>query len=155
MGIRSYAYFIFCPIVTTFYICFCIDLVKMSNKFKRISISMIIIILIIKVDYNYHKNYPRTIWGICLEKLYNFDNFIRRRLSDHKKITFVSLSLSLSPDGAFFISLLLLFFLRREGIVVSSSKLNFPWRNNLYICALDGLSIPFLWSSCWYKYENP
>ena len=64
VGIRSYAYFIFCAIVTTFYICFCIDLVKMSNEFKRISISMIIIILIIKVDYNYHKNYPRIIWGI-------------------------------------------------------------------------------------------
>ena len=31
VGIRSYAYFIFCAIVTTFYICFCIDLVKMSN----------------------------------------------------------------------------------------------------------------------------
>ena len=44
VGIRSYVYFIFCAIVTTFYIC--IDLVKMSNKFKRISISMIIIILI-------------------------------------------------------------------------------------------------------------
>ena len=43
VGIRSYAYFIFCAIVTTFYICFCIDLVKMSNKFKRISMSMIII----------------------------------------------------------------------------------------------------------------
>ena len=101
VGIRSYAYFNFCAIVTTFYICFCIDLVKMSNKFKRISISMIIIILIIKVDYNYHKNYPRIIWGIFLWKLYNFDNFIRRRLSDHNKITFVSLSPSLSPDGAF------------------------------------------------------
>ena len=61
VGIRSYAYFIFCAIVTSFYICFCIDLVKISNEFKRISISMIIIILIIKVDYNYHKNYPRII----------------------------------------------------------------------------------------------
>ena len=86
----------------------------MSNKFKRISIS-IIIILIIKVDYNYHKNYPRIIWRIFLWKLYNFDNFTRRRLSDHNKITFVSLSPSLSPDGAFFISFLLLFYLFKEG----------------------------------------
>ena len=156
VGIRSYAYFNFCAIVTTFYICFCIDLVKMSNKFKRISISMIIIILIIKVDYNYHKNYPRIIWGIFLWKLYNFDNFIRRRLSDHNKITFVSLSPSLSPDGAFLFLYYyyFIFLMGGGGIVISSSKRNFPWRNNLYVCALDGLSIPFLWSTCWYKYEK-
>ena len=39
------------------------------------------LIIIIEVNYNYHK-------GNFLKKLYNFDNFIRRRMSDHKKITF-------------------------------------------------------------------
>ena len=115
MGIRSYAYFIFCAIVTTFYICFCIDLVKMWNKFKRISISLIIIILIIKVDYNYHKKLSQNHLTHFFEKLYNFTNFTRRRLWDHNKITFVSLSPSLSPHGAFFISFLLLFYFFIEG----------------------------------------
>ena len=32
-----------------------------TNLKELISISMIIIILIIKVDYNYHENYPRIL----------------------------------------------------------------------------------------------
>ena len=40
-----------------------------------------------KVKYNYHKNLPESLVAI-FKKLYNFDNFIRRRLSDHNKIPF-------------------------------------------------------------------
>ena len=108
---------------------------------------MIIIILIIKVDYNYHKNYPRIIWGIFLQKLYNFDNFIRRRLSDLKKITLVSLSPSLSPGGAFFIYLLLLFYFFTEGgggkhkwhMIFLTFLRNWCFKNSMYLST--GLSI--------------
>ena len=43
--------------------------------------------MIIKVNYNYHKISQNPLSQL-FKKLYNFDNFIRRRLSDHNKITF-------------------------------------------------------------------
>ena len=46
------------------------------------------IIIMIKVNYNYHENYPRILWGNSFSKLYNFPNSIRRRMSDHSNITF-------------------------------------------------------------------
>ena len=53
---------------------------------------------IMKVNYNYYKNYPRILWGIFL-KPYNFDNFIRRRLTDHNKIKFAIKYLLMSHLG--------------------------------------------------------
>ena len=44
--------------------------------------------IIIKVSYNYHKkNLPESFEAFFI-KLYDFDNFIRRRLTDQNKITF-------------------------------------------------------------------
>ena len=43
-------------------------------------------IIIIKANYNYHKNY-------------NFDNFIRTRMTDHNKITFAIKYLLMSHLG--------------------------------------------------------
>ena len=44
--------------------------------------------IIIKVNYNYHKKISQNPLRQFFKKLYNFDNFIRRRLSDYKKRTF-------------------------------------------------------------------
>ena len=47
------------------------------------------IIIIIKVICNYyHKKVSQNPLRQFFKKLCNFDNFIRRRLSDHNKITF-------------------------------------------------------------------
>ena len=46
------------------------------------------LIIIIKVNYSYHKKISQSALRQFFKKLYNFDNFIRRRLSDHNKITF-------------------------------------------------------------------
>ena len=51
-------------------------------------IIIIIIIIIIKVNYNYQK-ISQNLLRKVFKKLYNFYNFIRRRLSDYNKITFV------------------------------------------------------------------
>ena len=55
-----------------------------NNKIK------IIIIIIIIVNYNYHKKICQNPDPLqqFFKQLYNFDNFIHRRLSDHNKITF-------------------------------------------------------------------
>ena len=45
------------------------------------------IIIIIKVNYNYHKISQNPLRQF-FKKLYKFDNFIRRRPSDHNTITF-------------------------------------------------------------------
>ena len=47
-----------------------------------------IIIIIIKVNYNNYKKISQNPLRQFFKKLCNFDNFIRRRLSDHNKITF-------------------------------------------------------------------
>ena len=57
------------------------------------------VIIILKVNYDYHKNYLRILWGNFFQKLYNFDNFIHRRTSDHKKITFAIKYLLMSHLG--------------------------------------------------------
>ena len=44
--------------------------------------------IIIKVNYDYHKKSPKILGGNFFKKLYNFDNFVRRRPSGHNKITF-------------------------------------------------------------------
>ena len=49
---------------------------------------MAIIIIIIKVNYNYHKKISQNPLRHFFKKLYYFDNFIRRRLLDYKKRTF-------------------------------------------------------------------
>ena len=51
-----------------------------------------LIIIIIKII-------PDSFEAIFFKKLYNFDNFIRRRLSDHKKITFAKKYLLMSHRG--------------------------------------------------------
>ena len=57
------------------------------------------IIIIIKVNHNYHKNYPRILWSNFFKKLYNFENFIRRRISDHNKTLFAIKYLLMSHLG--------------------------------------------------------
>ena len=52
-----------------------------------IIVIIIIIIIIIKVNYNYHENYPRILWCKFSKRPYNFNNFIRRRMADHIKVT--------------------------------------------------------------------
>ena len=52
-----------------------------------IVVVIIIIIIIIKVNYNYNENYPRILWCKFSKRLYNFNNFIRRRMVDHIKVT--------------------------------------------------------------------
>ena len=42
----------------------------------------------IKVNYNYRKKIFKNPLRQFFKKLYKFDNFIRRGLSDHNKITF-------------------------------------------------------------------
>ena len=47
--------------------------------------------VIIKANYNYYrkkKNLAESFEAVFNFFFYNFDNFIRRRLSDHSKITF-------------------------------------------------------------------
>ena len=46
------------------------------------------IIIIIKVNYNLHKKISQNPLRQFYKKLYNSENLIRRRLSDHSKITF-------------------------------------------------------------------
>ena len=49
---------------------------------------MMMIIINIKLNYNYDKKFSQNPLSQFLKKLYYFDNFIRRRLSDHKEVTF-------------------------------------------------------------------
>ena len=56
------------------------------------------LIIIIKVNYNNYKTYPRILSGIFL-KPYNFDSFMRRRLTDHNKIKFAIKYLLMSHLG--------------------------------------------------------
>ena len=64
-----------------------------------IIISISIIIIIIKVNYNYHKKLSQNPLRQFFKKLYNFDNFIRKRMSDHNKITFAIKYLLMSHLG--------------------------------------------------------
>ena len=50
----------------------------------------ILVIIIVKVNYNYHKNNSQNPLGQFVLKFYNFDNFVRRKLSDPQKITFAN-----------------------------------------------------------------
>ena len=49
---------------------------------------MMMITIIIKLNYNYYKKFSQNHLRKFFKKLYYFDNFIRRRLSDHKEVTF-------------------------------------------------------------------
>ena len=64
-----------------------------------IIIVIIIIIIIIKVNYNYHENFPRILWCKFSKRLYNFNNFIRRRMVDHIKVTSAIKYLPMSQLG--------------------------------------------------------
>ena len=63
---------------------------KLLLPVSLVIIIIIIIIIIIKVNYNYHENYPRILWCKFSKRLYNFNNFIRRRMADHIKVTTAS-----------------------------------------------------------------
>ena len=67
-----------------------ITIIINNNNNNNNKIKIIIIIIIIIVNYNYHKKIfqnPDPLQQF-FKTLYNFDNFIHRRLSDHNKITF-------------------------------------------------------------------
>ena len=65
-----------------------IIIIMMMMMMMMMMMIIIIIIIIIKVNYNYQK-ISRNLLRKVFKKLYNFYNFIRRRLSDYNKITFV------------------------------------------------------------------
>ena len=73
-------------------LCLCLSqnpLATISSRASGVMLaSLLHCMLKTEPNYNYHKNYPRILWGNFFWKLYNFDNFIRRRMSDHNKITF-------------------------------------------------------------------
>ena len=58
--------------------------ITVFDRFQKQTMDQFIIVVVmtmIKVNYNYNKKSPRILWGIFL-KVYNFDSFVPRRMSD-------------------------------------------------------------------------